>query len=107
MTSLANEDVNFMQEALLAAQDAALNNEVPVGAILVQNQRIIASAHNEPLNQHDPSAHAEIVALRKGAQLLSNYRLTDCTLYVTLEPCCMCVGAMVHARITRLVYGAF
>lgn len=104
---LRENDEYFMQEALLAAEKAASLGEVPVGAVLVHDNRIIATAHNEPITQQDPSAHAEIMAMRKSAQRLGNYRLTGCTLYVTLEPCCMCVGAIVHARIKRLVYGAF
>ncbi|HXW60609.1 MAG TPA: tRNA adenosine(34) deaminase TadA, partial [Myxococcota bacterium] len=86
---------------------AAKQNEVPVGAILVKEGTVIASAHNAPIGHTDPSAHAEILVLRQGAQILGNYRLTGCTLYATLEPCCMCAGAMIHARIERLVYAAF
>lgn len=107
MIAHTNEDVAFMQEALLAAEKAARSDEVPVGAVLVRENRIIAIAHNEPISQHDPSAHAEVMVLRKSANILNNYRLPGCTLYVTLEPCCMCVGAIVQARISRLVYGAY
>lgn len=104
---ILRDDHYFMREALLLAEKAALHGEVPVGAVLVHDGQIIASAHNAPISQEDPSAHAEILALRYGAKRLHNYRLPHCTLYVTLEPCCMCAGAMVHARIARLVYGAF
>jgi tRNA(adenine34) deaminase len=96
-----------MQIALQQAQKAADLGEVPVGAVLVDkdNQQIAAS-HNQPILGHDPTAHAEIMVLRSGAQIKQNYRLIGSTLYVTLEPCVMCVGAMIHARIKRLVYGA-
>ena len=107
ISSYTEQDVYFMQQALKAAECAALQNEVPVGAVLVQNDTIIATAHNAPISQCDPTAHAEILAIRQGAQLLNNYRLIDCTLYVTLEPCCMCIGAIIHARIARLFYAAF
>jgi len=96
-----------MQEALNAATLAAERNEVPIGAVLVQGDQIIAKTHNAPISMKDPSAHAEIIALRQAAQKLDNYRLSNCSLYVTLEPCCMCVGAIIHARIARLVYAAF
>lgn len=98
---------HWMALALEQAQLALKENEVPVGAVLVHNDQLIAAAHNQPLGHHDPSAHAEIQVLRKAAQVLQNYRLNDCTLYVTLEPCMMCVGAMVHARVSRVVFGAF
>jgi len=96
-----------MQQALVQAQAAAAKDEVPVGAVLVDDAgELIAAGHNQPISASDPSAHAEIVVLRDAAQKLGNYRLPGTTLYVTLEPCVMCVGALVHARIGRLVYGA-
>lgn len=95
-----------MRLALDLARQAANNSEVPVGAIVVQNGAVIGRGSNAPIQNHDPSAHAEIIALREAARHLGNYRLVDCTLYVTLEPCAMCSGAIQHARITKLVYGA-
>ena len=99
-------DTEYMQIALDLARQAALNGEVPVGAIIVKDGVIIGSGSNAPIGLHDPTAHAEIIAMRQAAQHLGNYRLIDCTLYVTLEPCAMCSGAMQHARIAKLVYGA-
>ena len=100
-------DAAWMQQALAQAQIAAVKDEVPVGAVLVDSAgELIAAGHNQPISASDPSAHAEIVVLRAAAQKLGNYRLPDTTLYVTLEPCTMCVGALVHARVGRLVYGA-
>ena len=99
-------DTNFMQMALDLAKQAALNGEVPVGAIVVKDGVIIGRGSNAPISLHDPTAHAEIIAMRQAAKYLGNYRLVDCTLYVTLEPCAMCSGAMQHARIAKLVYGA-
>ncbi len=96
----------FMQVALDLAKQAASNGEVPVGAVVVSNGEIIGRGSNAPISLSDPSAHAEIQALRDAAKTLSNYRLIDCTLYVTLEPCVMCTGAIQHARIAKLVYGA-
>ena len=101
-----NNDVEFMQVALNLAQQAALMGEVPVGAIVVKGGVIIGRGSNTPIGLHDPTAHAEIMAMREAAAYLGNYRLVDCTLYVTLEPCAMCSGAMQHARIEKLVYGA-
>ena len=101
-----NNDVEFMQVALNLAQQAALMGEVPVGAIVVKDGVIIGRGSNTPIGSHDPTAHAEIMAMREAAAYLGNYRLVDCTLYVTLEPCAMCSGAMQHARIEKLVYGA-
>ena len=95
-----------MQLALAQAQQGLALGEVPVGAVLVKDGQLIAAAHNTPVQSHDPSAHAEINALRIAAQALGNYRLEGCTLYVTLEPCAMCSGAAMHARLSRLVYGA-
>ena len=96
-----------MQQALATAKQASQNDEVPVGAVLVQDNQVIASASNCPINTNDPSAHAEIIVMRAAAQACGNYRLVDATLYVTLEPCMMCAGAMLHARIKRLVFGAY
>ena len=99
-------DEDFMREALALAAEAARAGEVPVGAIVVKDGRIIAGGYNRPISSADPTAHAEIVALRAAAAAEGNYRLPACELYVTLEPCAMCVGAMVHARLARVVYGA-
>ena len=96
-----------MRRALELARSAELAGEVPVGAVLVHEERVIATGANRPISACDPTAHAEIEALRAGAQVLGSYRLTDTTLYVTLEPCLMCAAAVVHARVRRLVYGAF
>ncbi|MEK0428879.1 MAG: hypothetical protein RL001_1406 [Pseudomonadota bacterium] len=99
-------DELFMRMALDAAAEAQRVGEVPVGAVLVKDGELIAIGHNRPITGHDPSAHAEIAALRAAAQKLGNYRLPGCTLYVTLEPCVMCAGAMMHARLARVVFGA-
>lgn len=99
-------DDELMREALAMAQQARLANEVPVGAVVVSNGEIIGRGFNAPISKNDPSAHAEIQALRDAATRIGNYRLADCTLYVTLEPCPMCAGAILQARITRLIYGA-
>lgn len=99
-------DETYMEQALHLAHQAQIVGEVPVGAIIVYNGEIIAQAHNQPIRTQDPTAHAEILALRQAGQFLGNYRLLNTTLYTTLEPCTMCVGAMVHARIARLVYAA-
>lgn len=96
----------FMQTAITLAQEAATYGEVPVGAVVVKDGQIIGLGYNAPIKQHDPSAHAEIRALRDAANNIGNYRLIDCTLYVTLEPCAMCAGTIQHARIAQLVYGA-
>lgn len=103
---LVADDAEAMRWALAEARQAAQAGEVPVGAVVVQGGRIIASGRNAPIGAHDPTAHAEIVALRAAAHRLNNYRLDGCTLYVTLEPCAMCAGAMLHARLHRVVYGA-
>ena len=95
-----------MRRALALAQRAEVVGEVPVGAVLVLDGELVAEGWNQPIGTHDPAAHAEVVALRLAGERLGNYRLTGSTLYVTLEPCLMCVGAMVHARVARLVYGA-
>ncbi len=100
------QDLEFMQLALVEAQKARALGEVPVGAVLVSDNQVIATGHNQPINNNDPSAHAEVVTLRVAGQNLSNYRLPNTTLYVTLEPCMMCCGAIMHARISRVVYGA-
>ena len=100
-------DAAFMRAALGHAQAAARCGEVPVGAVLVRDERIIAGAGNNPIASHDPTAHAEIRALRAAGATLASYRLTDTTLYVTLEPCVMCAAAIVHARVRRLVFGAW
>ncbi len=94
-----------MREALALAADAAARGEVPVGAIVVVDGVVVGRGFNQPIGSHDPTAHAEIVALREAGERLANYRLTGSTLYVTSEPCQMCVGAMVHARVARLVFG--
>lgn len=102
----AENDESYMREALRLAEQAAQLNEVPVGAVVVCDDRIIGRGYNAPISRHDPSGHAEIMALREAAQTIGNYRLSDCQLYVTLEPCVMCAGAIMHARIARVVYGA-
>jgi tRNA(adenine34) deaminase len=99
-------DRDFMQLALEQAHHAWKLGEVPVGAVVVKDGVVIASGFNQPIGKHDPTAHAEIVALRAAAEKLGNYRLPGCELYVTLEPCAMCSGAMMHARLARVVYGA-
>ncbi|MDB5985503.1 MAG: tadA [Nevskia sp.] len=101
----ANADRAYMRRALLLAERAAAAGEVPVGAVLVKDDAIVAEGWNQPISAHDPSAHAEMVALRAAAQMLGNYRLPGTTLYVTLEPCVMCAGAIIHARVSRLVFG--
>jgi len=101
------DDETWMRHALMLADRAQQQGEVPVGAVLVQQGRIVGEGWNRPIGLHDPSAHAEMIALRDGAQRLANYRVLDTTLYVTLEPCVMCAGAIVHARVSRLVFGAW
>ncbi len=100
------QDEKYMYEALALAKCAREVREVPVGAVVVKNGTIIGWGFNQPISSHDPTSHAEIVALREAAKHLANYRLVDCELYVTLEPCLMCVGAMLHARLKRVVFGA-
>ena len=100
------QDEQFMREALSLAQQAAELGEVPVGAIVVKDGVIVGRGSNAPIGSHDPSAHAEILALRDAAKNIGNYRLVDCSLYVTLEPCAMCAGAIQHARIGQPVFGA-
>jgi len=99
-------DIDYMRAALDMASQALAAGEVPVGAVVVLDGKIIGRGFNAPISRHDPSAHAEMMALRDAAQHLGNYRLVDCELFVTLEPCLMCAGAIMHARIARLVYGA-
>jgi len=99
-------DKTFMTQALQLADTAAEHEEVPVGALVVYKGKVIATGFNRPISDNDASAHAEINALREAGKVLGNYRLPECTLYVTLEPCTMCLGAMIHARITRLVFAA-
>ncbi|MFN3595513.1 MAG: tRNA adenosine(34) deaminase TadA, partial [Thiobacillaceae bacterium] len=100
------DDEHWIAEALAMARLAADAGEVPVGAVVVYKDRIVGRGHNQPVGSSDPTAHAEIVALRQAARALGNYRLDGCTLYVTLEPCAMCAQAALHARLARLVYGA-
>jgi tRNA(adenine34) deaminase len=102
----AELDHQFMQQALDQAKLAAMAGEVPVGAVLVKDGKIISRGFNQPIGNSDPSAHAEMIALRSAAHIESNYRLPGTTLYVTLEPCIMCAGAMLHARVERVVFGA-
>ena len=100
------DDESLMRAALALAEDAARAGEVPVGAVVVKDGEVVGRGSNRPIGTRDPTAHAEIVALREAAARLGNYRLTGCELYVTLEPCAMCVGAMLHARLARVVFGA-
>jgi tRNA(adenine34) deaminase len=101
-----NRDEKWMYVAISEAILAKNEGEIPVGSVLIQNDQLIAKAHNQPILNHDPTAHAEIEVLRKAGKKLKNYRLTGSTLYVTLEPCAMCLGAIMHARIDRIVFGA-
>lgn len=102
----AEDDLRFMEEALALAREAGALGEVPVGAVVVKNGEVVGRGFNRPIMANDPTAHAEVMALRAAGQALGNYRLPDCTLYVTLEPCAMCSGAIQHARIARVVFGA-
>jgi tRNA(adenine34) deaminase len=104
---IQEQDKLWLQQALSLAKKAASENEVPVGALVVLNGQIIGQGYNRSIQTNDPTAHAEIVALREAAQNMGNYRLIDTTLYVTLEPCSMCAGSLLHARVKRLVFGAF
>ena len=99
-------DRRFMERALDLARAAEAAGEVPVGAVLVRDEAVLGEGHNRAVRDHDPSAHAEVIALREAGRRVGNYRLPDSTLYVTLEPCCMCVGAIVHARVGRVVFAA-
>jgi len=105
-STLTSDDEKHMQRALELAHQAEAEGEVPVGAVIVKDNVIIAEGYNRPIAGHDPTAHAEIQTIRAAAACVGNYRLPDTTLYVTLEPCIMCIGAITHARIERLVYGA-
>lgn len=105
VTSTADPGIRFMRLALAQARRAAIRGEVPVGAVIVQDGRVIARGYNRPISRHDPTAHAEIVAIRSAARKAGNYRLTGCDLYVSVEPCAMCLGAILNARIRRLIYG--
>ena len=104
--SVADLDEQWLRAALDCAREAAANGEVPVGAVLLYQGNIISRGQNRVLRDHDPTAHAEIMAMRGAGRVLANYRLTECELYVTLEPCAMCAGAMIHARLGRLIFGA-
>lgn len=106
MTATGATDEGFMAEAVRLAREAGAMGEVPVGAVVVKDGEIIGRGFNAPISSQDPTAHAEIVALREAARLTGNYRLPGCELYVTLEPCVMCSGAIIHARIARVVFGA-
>ena len=103
---IIENDLQWMRHALTLAERAAEQGEVPVGALLVLNEEVLGSGWNHPITAHDPTAHAEIAALRDAAQRIGNYRLPGTTLYVTLEPCVMCAGAIIHARVARVVFGA-
>lgn len=102
---MLHTDEHWMRQALALAQQGGAAGEVPVGAVLVRGDAVLGQGWNQPITSRDPTAHAEIVALRSAAQAENNYRLPDTTLYVTLEPCTMCIGAMIHARVGRLVFG--
>lgn len=99
-------DERFMREALALAAEAEARGEVPVGAVVVKDGEIVGRGYNQPISSRDPTAHAEVIAMRDAAARIGNYRLTGCELYVTLEPCVMCAGAIMHARLARLIYGA-
>jgi tRNA(adenine34) deaminase len=99
-------DEVFMREALALAKHAAEAREVPVGAVVVKDGAVVGRGYNRPVSEKDPTAHAEVMALRDAAERIGNYRLADCVLYVTLEPCAMCAGAIMNARVSRVVYGA-
>lgn len=102
---MVDADRDHMRRALALARTAQKRDEIPIGAVVVHDGMIVGEGFNQPASTHDPSAHAEVIALRDAARCLKNYRLVDCSVYVSVEPCLMCVGAMVHARISRLVYG--
>ncbi len=110
MTKTSCETVNdeyWIRKALVLAEKAGNKNEVPVGAVLISDDKVIGTGYNKPIATNDPTSHAELIAIRAGAAHRNNYRLTGTTMYVTLEPCIMCMGAIIHARIERLVFGAF
>lgn len=104
--AFSEEDIHWMQQALALADKAQQQGEVPVGALVVQDNQVVGEGYNHPIGQNDPTAHAEIIAIRNACQHLENYRLPNTTLYVTLEPCAMCAGAIVHARIDRVIFAA-
>ena len=106
LTAQIQQDLKWMQHAMQLARQAEQQGEVPVGAVVVKQGMLVGEGWNQPIRLNDPTAHAEMMAIRDAGQRLNNYRLNDCTLYVTLEPCAMCTGAMVHSRISRLVFGA-
>lgn len=106
-TEMIAQDERFMGWALREAKRAFEEDEVPVGAVVVHEGQVLARAHNRPIHLKDPTAHAEVLALRRAARKLGNYRLTGCTLYVTIEPCVMCAGVITQARLSRVVFGAF
>ena len=103
---MSKNDLHWMRHAIELARQGQESGEVPVGAVIVKDDQIVGEGWNQPIGQHDPSAHAEMVALRQAGKTLNNYRLLATTLYVTLEPCVMCAGAIIHARVGRVVYGA-
>jgi len=103
---MSENDLHWMRHAIELARQGQESGEVPVGAVIVKDDQVVGEGWNQPIGQHDPSAHAEMVALRQAGKTLNNYRLLDTTLYVTLEPCVMCAGAIIHARVGRVVYGA-
>lgn len=107
IVSWSQADIGFMRQALDEAKKAAAAGEVPVGAVVVVNSSVVGSGHNRSITDNDPTAHAEIVALRRAADAAGNYRLPGATLYVTLEPCTMCIGAIAEARVSRVVFGAY
>ena len=103
---MSETDIHWMRYAIELAKQGQAKHEVPVGAVIIKDNKIVGEGFNQPIGLHDPSAHAEMVALRAAGKTLSNYRLLDTTLYVTLEPCVMCAGAIIHARVARVVFGA-
>ena len=105
--SWSRDDIGFMQQALAEAQKADAGGEVPVGAVVVANGSVVGRGHNRSIRSHDPTAHAEIIALRQAASAVENHRVPGATLYVTLEPCAMCMGAIGEARVSRVVFGAY
>jgi tRNA(adenine34) deaminase len=102
-----NEDEKWMQIAIIEANAAKIEDEIPVGAVIVKNRQLVSQAHNQSISTNDPTAHAEIQVIRKAGKKQKNYRLVETTIYVTLEPCAMCLGAIIHSRIDRIVFGAY